>query len=111
MKRLVFATGTALCAIALAAPAHAQESEEGRTQRTTVQPYIEVNQIGVVTLSPDEDGVTYTQIAAGVDASVTGRNTGGTVSIRSTQSRSPVSGFTANTRMPPSARGWRPAAK
>jgi hypothetical protein len=82
MKRLVFATGTALCAIALAAPAHAQESGEGRTQRTTVQPYIEVNQIGVVTLSPDEDGVTYTQIAAGVDASVTGRNTGGTVSIR-----------------------------
>nr|WP_137678279.1 preprotein translocase subunit YajC [Parerythrobacter lutipelagi] len=82
MKRLTLVTGGALIALATSAPAVAQEAEEERAQRTTVQPYIELNQIGVVTLSPDEDGVTYTQAAAGVDATVTGRNTGGSVSIR-----------------------------
>lgn len=82
MKRLTLVTGGALIALATSAPAVAQEAEEERAQRTTVQPYIELNQIGVVTLSPDEDGVTYTQAAAGVDATVTGHNTGGSVSIR-----------------------------
>lgn len=82
MTRTILLTGSAFAALALAAPAAAQESEEGRTQRTTVQPYIEVSQIGVVTLSPDEDAVTYTQAAVGVDAQVNGRNTGGSLSIR-----------------------------
>lgn len=82
MTRLTLLAGSAVAVLALATPAIAQESEEGRSQRTTVQPYIEVSQIGVVTLSPDEDAVTYTQAAVGVDAQVNGRNTGGSLSIR-----------------------------
>ncbi|MCR2833689.1 preprotein translocase subunit YajC [Parerythrobacter lacustris] len=82
MTRLILLAGSAVSVLALVTPAVAQESEEGRSQRTTVQPYIEVSQIGVVTLSPDEDAVTYTQAAVGVDAQVNGRNTGGSLSIR-----------------------------
>lgn len=82
MTRLILLAGSAVSVLALVTPAAAQESEEGRSQRTTVQPYIEVSQIGVVTLSPDEDAVTYTQAAVGVDAQVNGRNTGGSLSIR-----------------------------
>ncbi|MCP5396420.1 MAG: preprotein translocase subunit YajC [Sphingomonadaceae bacterium] len=48
----------------------------------TISPYIEVSQVGVMELSPGDDTVTYTQVAAGVDASVQGRNNGGSVSIR-----------------------------
>ncbi len=82
MTRLILLAGSAVSVLALASPAVAQESEQGRSQRTTVQPYIEVSQIGVATLSPDEDAVTYTQAAVGVDAQVNGRNTGGSLSIR-----------------------------
>lgn len=82
MTRLILLAGSAVSVLALASPAVAQEAEEGRSQRTSVQPYIEVSQIGVVTLSPDEDAVTYTQAAVGVDAQVNGRNTGGSLSIR-----------------------------
>jgi len=45
-------------------------------------PYIEVSQIVVAELSPGDDVVTYTQVAAGVDASINGRNNGGSVSLR-----------------------------
>jgi hypothetical protein len=82
MTRLILLAGSAVSVLALVTPAAAQESDEGRSQRTTVQPYIEVSQIGVVTLSPDEDAVTYTQAEVGVDAQVNGRNTGGSLSIR-----------------------------
>lgn len=51
-------------------------------QRADVQPYIEVSQAVLAQLSPDSDVVTYTQLAAGVDASVQGRNNGGSVSLR-----------------------------
>lgn len=57
-------------------------SEQGRANRVQINPYIEVSQIGVAELSPGDDVVTYTQVAAGVDASVTGRNNGGSVSLR-----------------------------
>lgn len=50
--------------------------------RPVIEPYIEVSQIGVFELSPGDDAATYTQIAAGVEASVTGRNNGGSVSVR-----------------------------
>ncbi len=50
--------------------------------RPVIEPYIEVSQIGVFELSPGDDAATYTQIAAGVDASITGRNNGGSVSVR-----------------------------
>lgn len=53
-----------------------------QTQRLQVQPYIEVSQVALAELSPGDDVVTYTQLAAGVDASVQGRNNGGSVSLR-----------------------------
>ncbi len=47
-----------------------------------VEPYIEVSQIAVAELSPGDDVVTFTQLAAGVDASITGRRNGASVSLR-----------------------------
>ncbi|QYU70773.1 hypothetical protein J4558_11950 [Leptolyngbya sp. 15MV] len=89
MKRLAF---TVLIALVGAGPALAQErgsggeaprngrSEDGRV--VTVSPYIEASQLFVAELSPGDDVVTYTQLAAGVDASVQGRNNAGSVSVR-----------------------------
>lgn len=79
MKRSLFLVASGL-AIA-AAPAHAQERGESR-KTVRVDPYIEASQIFAAELSPGNDTVTYTQVAAGVDASVQGRNTGGSASIR-----------------------------
>ncbi|SDA29181.1 hypothetical protein [Sphingomonas sp. NFR15] len=52
----------AACAIALAAPAHA----EGRHK--SISPYIELGQTAVADLSGDDDVLTYSTVAAGVDA-------------------------------------------
>ncbi len=59
-------------------------SESGtRSERgVEIQPYIEASQIVVAELSPGDDVVTFSQVAVGVDASVTGRNNGGSVSVR-----------------------------
>ncbi len=57
----------------------ARAAGDGRVQ---LDPYIEVSQIVVAELEPDDDVVTFTQLAAGVDASVTGRRNGGSVSLR-----------------------------
>lgn len=85
-SRLALAIG-ALAALA-AAPAAAQDdASEGRgggspERRTTVTPYIEAAEIISAELSPGSDVVTYTRLAAGVDAAITGRNTVGSVSVR-----------------------------
>ena len=50
--------------------------------RTSIDPYIEANSIASWQISPGSDVLTYTQLAAGVDASIVGRNNGGTVSVR-----------------------------
>lgn len=47
-----------------------------------VTPYIEAAQIVSAQLSPGDDMLTYSTIAAGVDASVQGRNTGLAASVR-----------------------------
>ena len=52
------------------------------SRRIAINPYVEVSQIGVWELSPGNDAVTYTQLAAGVDATLAGRNNGATVSLR-----------------------------
>ena len=77
-----------------AMPSHAQsyrgadsgESEAGDTsfasERTSIDPYIEANSIASWQISPDSDVVTYTQLAAGVDAAIVGRNNGGSISLR-----------------------------
>ncbi|MDN3645279.1 preprotein translocase subunit YajC [Pontixanthobacter aestiaquae] len=90
MKKLALKRTTALVgalvAIGAASPVLAQDSgedEEGsRGRAVNVEPYIEVSQIAIAELSPGDDVVTYTQIAAGIDASITGRNNGGSVSLR-----------------------------
>ena len=50
--------------------------------RTSIDPYIEANSLASWQISPGSDVVTYTQLAAGVDASIAGRNNGGSVSVR-----------------------------
>lgn len=88
MKRSLFAPAFALAALALATPVCAQqtadeEASEGRGDRLiSVNPYIEASQVLAAELSPGDDVVTYTQVAVGVDASVTGRNNGGSLSLR-----------------------------
>ncbi len=75
----------------LAAPAFAQDQGQGQGQGgdapaqrrgRVVQPYIEVSQIVSAELTPGSDVVTFTQIAAGVDVNVQGRNSGASVSVR-----------------------------
>lgn len=95
MRLLRLTAMFALAALAFAAPLRAQSYqgegegvEEGDSdapqvsRRTTIEPYIEASQIFVWELSPGDDVVTYTQLAAGIDASIAGRNNGGTVSLR-----------------------------
>ena len=48
----------------------------------TVQPYIEVNQVLTAELSPGDEVLTFTQIAAGLDLNAQGRNSGASVSVR-----------------------------
>ncbi len=71
------------------APAIAQDQGRGQGGGTpgqrsnrVVQPYIEVGQVVSAELSPGNDVVTFTQIAAGVDINVQGRNSGAAVSLR-----------------------------
>lgn len=68
----------AMGAIGLAAtPAQAQERQERRQQRTEISPYVEVGQV----LASDFDEVlTYTTVAAGIDASVRTRRIEATIS-------------------------------
>ncbi|MDZ4308060.1 preprotein translocase subunit YajC [Allopontixanthobacter sp.] len=86
----------AAAALCLSGAAFAQEAGLGdgsdsstRSERSArgeygvqVNPYIEASQILVAELSPGDDVVTFSQIAVGVDASVTGRSNGGSVSVR-----------------------------
>ncbi len=88
---------SALTVLCLPSAGHAQSSDipargkkSERTQHgasspermVRIAPYIEIAQFDVAELSPGNDVVTYTQVAAGVDASVTGRNNGGSLSVR-----------------------------
>lgn len=78
---------TAGLAAAAAGPAFAQgqgQGGDGSTERANrvVQPYIEVSQVVSAELSPGNDVVTFTQVAAGVDINVQGRNSGAALSLR-----------------------------
>ena len=59
---------------------HKGRSAEG--VRTEVTPYLEVSQVVFAELSPGDEVLTYTAVAAGVDAAIAGRNTLGAVSLR-----------------------------
>lgn len=93
MKRLAFFTCGVLVALVSTSPVLAQSRQganqsseraerSGGSRNVRIDPYIEASQIVVAELSPGDDVVTYTQLAAGVDTSVTGRNNGASVSIR-----------------------------
>jgi len=80
-------TGIAACCAA--SPALAQDTygsdgapQGDRPPAVTVGPYIEVSQVLSAELSPGNDVVTFTQIAAGVDVNAQGRNSGASVSVR-----------------------------
>lgn len=89
MRARLFARALLTASIAAAgiSPGSAQAQDAGqggsgqRTQRI-VQPYIEVAQVVSAELSPGNDVVTFTQIAAGVDINVQSRNSGAAVSVR-----------------------------
>ncbi len=53
-----------------------------RKHQIEVHPYIEAAQVLQAELSPGSDVVTYSRIAAGVDAQINGRNSAGAVSLR-----------------------------
>jgi hypothetical protein len=83
MKTIHLLAATAIATV-LSAPAIAQSNRDHsqRARAVRVDPYIEANQVLSAELSPNSDVVTYTQVAAGVDASVQGRNNGGSASVR-----------------------------
>jgi hypothetical protein len=91
--RLIRLLVLALLALGFAAPAAARDRDAGRATahrehrgaegaRTHVTPYLEVSQAVFAELSPGSDVVTYTGLAAGVDAGIAGRRTRGAVSVR-----------------------------
>jgi hypothetical protein len=87
LPRAALWAGLAAAAAAAAAPALAQRAgaqpaieDPGAT--TFVQPYIEVSQVLTAELTPGDDVLTFTQIAAGVDTNIQGRNSGLSVSLR-----------------------------
>ncbi len=50
--------------------------------RIKITPYIEAQQVATAELSPGSEVLTYSTLAAGIDASLTGRNTQGSLSLR-----------------------------
>lgn len=70
-------------AVASAQDFEEQDEERGvRNSGLRVEPYIEAAQVLSAELSPGDDVVTYTQLAAGVDAGMVGRNSAGSISLR-----------------------------
>ena len=82
MRGLLLAFGFA--ALGLPAVAAAQEPGEGQGSGSRVQvtPDIEAAQVLTAEIEPESDLVTYTALAAGVDASVGGRYSAGSLSLR-----------------------------
>ncbi|GGC10596.1 hypothetical protein GCM10011494_31650 [Novosphingobium endophyticum] len=52
------------------------------SRRLVVQPYIEVNQVVTAELSPGDDVLTYTEVAAGIDAGISGQRNAVSASVR-----------------------------
>jgi hypothetical protein len=53
-----------------------------RSKRTTIEPYIEAAQVVTADLSPDDEVLTYSMLAAGVDADIAGANSAAALSLR-----------------------------
>ena len=94
MRTAFLAGPLALAGLLAATPALAQAQPQGQGQgqdlgaggaqgsNRVIQPYIEVAQVISAQLSPDDDVLTFTQVAVGVDLNVQGRNSGAAVSLR-----------------------------
>jgi hypothetical protein len=89
MRTVAFRFACAIAACALPALAQAQDQETdgqrasgSRGRVMDVMPYIEAGQVLAVELSPGNDTVTYSSVAAGVDATIAGRNSAGSASVR-----------------------------
>ncbi|WP_115367528.1 preprotein translocase subunit YajC [Alteripontixanthobacter maritimus] len=92
MKTQVFTTLTAIVALSCAMPVAAQDAappqrDDNRSAgagsgRVEVTPYIEASQVLLAEISPGDEVVTYSQLAAGVEASIQGRNNAASVSLR-----------------------------
>lgn len=54
----------------------------GGQGRTSITPYIEAAQVYRAELAPGNDSVTYSQVAAGVEGTLVGRNAGASLSLR-----------------------------
>ena len=67
-----------------AAPALARDDDTSgeRRSRVDVSPYIEAAQVVTAELQPGSDVFTYTRLGAGVDASISGRKSAASVSLR-----------------------------
>lgn len=59
-----------------------RSAKRGQGHRAEVQPYIEVAQVALAELSPGNDVLTYSLIAAGIDAALVGRNNAISTSLR-----------------------------
>ncbi|WP_233994070.1 preprotein translocase subunit YajC [Porphyrobacter sp. AAP60] len=90
-RALILAAVASTAAVPAIAQAQgqAQGQDQGQgdgasSQRSTrlVQPYIEVSQVLSAQISPGDEVLTFTQVAAGVDINVQGRNSGAAVSVR-----------------------------
>lgn len=85
MRNLTLTT-LALAPLMLPMAAMAQEAEQEDDQRGSrrlvIAPYIEAGQVVTAELQPGSDVVTYTSLAAGVDANIAGRNNAASVSLR-----------------------------
>ena len=102
MARLVFIpVSVSALAMALAVPAYGQDvsgSDDSAAEvsprkstahgkntgrgRLKITPYIEAAQVLTKEFSPDNETLTYTRLAAGVDAQIDGRNTSAALSLR-----------------------------
>ena len=69
-------------AFAAGTPLFAQSQESESQRSVTIQPYIEVSQVLSAELTPGDEVLTFTQVAAGVDLNAQGRNSGASVSVR-----------------------------
>lgn len=121
MRRLA-SLAAAFLALGLAVPLQAQsygeadagqagdEGESGEAEtnlrRTSIEPYIEASQIVTWQISPGDDVVTYSQLAAGVDATLAGRNNGGTISLRYERNFAQSGGSVASDSISGIARGY-----
>ena len=65
-----------------AAAEEASPRGTGRTRRVAVIPYIEARQVVTAELAPGDEILTYTTLAAGVDANLSGRNNQAGLSLR-----------------------------